>query len=395
MKAVAVALSVLTCSAAKASLGDRLVLEVHYGEQYQDLPLTAADAAAHGWAVSEECVEGFGRRAQAAHFKNLWNDDKHGALHLWYDLQGAIMGYGVSAMTGVASPWRPVGDHFELDFLMRDPVEACGHGVLPPGSVGDQLLMITDDSHVSIPMTLQGAFEDKYNDGGPCFPDMGWHMMYDRFQVSSPSPVYAHSEGFLLGMNLNSYAAQEQPSFEYPAPKEGKAVNGWHVYFKDHVGACEGMPEATDPSKLPGPSDLEPEVSGGFTCTPYFGNLWVQTLATVVDVHADGSICGSDGECQFVNYIGPNKDTGFATHCVPPSPAEGCHCYHQVTYTFECKDQIMSSNLSGTMDTSGAFNSDGVLKACADEVVSHTVVGWALGAQGLESCDCEGAEVQV
>lgn len=387
-------------SDAKASLGDRLVLEVHYGQQYQDLPLTATEASSMGWNVSEQCTEGFGRRAQAAHFQKLWNDDKHGALHLWFDHQGAIMGYGVSAMTGVAAPWRSVDDHFELDFLMRDPLSACGEGdALQNGTVGDRLLMVTNDSvPVRIPMTLQGAFDDKYNDGGPCFPDMGWHMMYDRFEVSTPTPVYAHAEGFLLGMNLNSYSAQERPSFEYPAPKEGKAVDGWHVYFRDHVGACDGMPEATDPSKLPGPADLEPapENAGGFTCTPYFGNLWVQTLTTVVDVHADGSICGSDKECQFVHYIGPNKHTGFATNCVPPSPTEGCHCYHQVTYTYECKEEIMSSNASGTVDTSGAFNSDGVLQVCADKVVSHSIVGWAPGAKGLESCACEEAtSVQV
>lgn len=393
--------SAIACSASAAnmSLGDRLILEVHYGEKYQALPLTAADATAQGWTVTEECLEGFGRRAQAVHFNNLWNDDKHGALHLWYDRNGSIMGYGVSAMKGVAAPWRPVGNHFELDFLTRDPVSACGHGApLPHGSVGDQLLMITDDLlTVRIPSTLQGAFNNKYNDGGPCFPDMGWHMMYDRYEVSTPTPVYAHSEGFLLAMNLNSYSAQERPSFEYPAPKEGKAVDGWHVYFRDHIGACEGMPEAADPSKLPSAADLNPspEMAGGFICTPYFGNLWVQTLATVVDVHATGSVCDSEDECQFIHYIGPNKDAGFATHCVPPAPADGCHCYHQVTYTYECKDEIMSSNASGTVDAERVFNSDGVLKACADKVVSHTTVGWAAAAEKLESCECGSTDVHV
>jgi len=327
----------------------------------------------------------------------MGNDDKHGGLHLWFDQKGAIMGYGVSARTGVASPWRPVGDHFELDFLTRDPASACGHGApLAQGSVGDRLLMITDDlTPVPIPTTLQGAFDSKYNDGGPCFPDMGWHMMYDRFEVSTPTPVYAHAEGTLLGVNLNSYAEQEQPSSEYPAPKEGQAVYGWHVYFKDHVGACEGMPEATDPSKIPSAAEMEHGIAGDFTCTPYFGNLWVQTLATVVDVHATGSVCETDEECKFINYIGPNKHTGFATHCVPPSPADGCHCYHQVTYTYECKDEIMSSTASGTVDKAGSFNSDGVLMACVDKVVSHTVVGWAPAAAGLESCDCSGTAVQV
>lgn len=157
------------------------------------------------------------------------------------------------------------------------------------------------------------------------------------------------------------------------------------------------MPEATDPSKIPSAAEMDPspEIAGGFTCTPYFGNLWVQTLATVVDVHATGSVCETDEECQFIHYIGPNKDTGFATHCVPPSPADGCHCYHQVTYTYECKDNIMSSKASGTVDTAGSFNGDGVLKACADKVVSHSVVGWAPAGEELASCDCTGIAVQV
>merc|ERR1711861_114392 len=90
-----------------------------------------------------------------------------------------------------------------------------------------------------------------------------------------------------------------------------------------------------------------------FSCTPFFGNLWVQTLTTIVDLHATGSLCDSD-ECQFIHYIGPNENEGFATKCVPPAPADDCHCFHQVTYKSECQTEIMTSSSSGSEDKSKA-----------------------------------------
>jgi hypothetical protein len=332
----------------------------------------------------------------------LWDDDKHGALHLWFGANGHVMGYGVSAMHGVAAPWRPVGDHHEIDFLTRSPEEACDeHAPVVPGSIGDKLRLVTESGIQDVASSLAGAQREGYNDGGPCFPEMGWHMMMERYEVSSPAPVYGAPNGLLLAMNLNSYAEQETPSFEYPAPKEGKAVYGWHVYFKDHTSACDGMP-TTDVIPAANP---DKEHQSDYTCTPYFGNLWVQTLTTVVDVHATGSLCGGTDECTYVHYMGPNKDLGFGTTCVPPAPIDGCHCYHQVTYRAECLELISSQNSSsfvaeaGAFVTEGGYGAVGVLKACEDHVVYNTKVGWAPGPENGKpiSCDCSSiqAEVQV
>jgi hypothetical protein len=384
-----------TPSSSSSSLGDRLVLEVHYTQQYQELPLTAQEAQAVGWNVSDKCVPGFGRRAQSDSYLDLW-DGRHGALHLWYDRSGSVMGFGVSAASGVAAPWRLVDDHYEIDFLTRDPESACGEGPSAvAGSVGDRLLLVDASGELdAMPLTLQGAFDEKFNDGGPCFPEMGWHMMYNRHEVSSPTPVYSGADGSLLAMNLNSYVEQQTPSFEYPAPKEGKAVYGWHVYFKDHKNVCDGAPTAYALPFAETPAD---KANTDFACTPYFGNLWVQTLTTVVDVDAPGSVCKDADDCKFVHFMGPQKGLGSGTLCVPPELAkeDGCHCYHQVTYTQECEEEITSSHSSGSVDTSDAFDDDGVLKACADHVVLHSVVGWRQTGN-LEPCDCEGiATVQV
>jgi len=196
-------------ASASASIGDRFVLEVHYTQQYQELPLTVDAAEKDGWTVSEECITGLGRRAHSTRFPNLWHD-RNGALHLWFDHLGSVMGFGVSAESGVSDPWRRVGDHYEIDFLTRDPEAACGNGPKAKlGSVGDRLLLVNKHDVQALPVTLQGAFDEKFHDGGPCFPEMGWHMMLNRFDVSSPTPVYSGADGGLLAMNLNSYATSK------------------------------------------------------------------------------------------------------------------------------------------------------------------------------------------
>jgi len=382
-------------ASASASIGDRFVLEVHYTQQYQELPLTVDAAEKDGWTVSEECITGLGRRAHSTRFPNLWHD-RNGALHLWFDHLGSVMGFGVSAESGVSDPWRRVGDHYEIDFLTRDPEAACGNGPKAKlGSVGDRLLLVNKHDVQALPVTLQGAFDEKFHDGGPCFPEMGWHMMLNRFDVSSPTPVYSGADGGLLAMNLNSYATQQTPSFEYPAPKEGKAVYGWHVYFRDHVGACQGAPTAY---ALPFAETPASKERTDFSCTPFFGNLWVQTLATVVDAHASPSVCkdaGVDGRCAFVHYMGPTTDDVYGTPCTPPSPTDQCHCYHQVTYTENCKEKIMSSHVSGSVDTADMFDEHGVLRSCSGDVVTNVVIGWAPPANNPTACDCNAAALQV
>jgi len=308
-------------------------------------------------------------------------------------------------MSGVGAPWREVGDHFEIDFLTRDPEAACGDGpAAEEGSVGDRLVMVGNNGEVTtIPTTLKGAFEENYNDGGPCFPHMGWHMMLNRFEVSSPTPVYNGADGSLLAMNLNSYADQQTPSSEYPAPKEGKAVYGWHVYYKDHTNAClevENDAGGKDTAyALPFAETPALSEYTDFHCTPYFGNLWVQTLATVVDLRATGPACqdwGTDVACKFVHYVGPTHVSGYGALCVPPAPTDGCHCYHQVTYTAGCEEQITMSDASGTTDTSDAFDDNGVLRGCSEYVSRNVVVGWAPPAENPTPCDCDGiATVQV
>jgi len=308
------------------------------------------------------------------------------------------MGFGVSAESGVAEPWKKVDDHFEIDFLTRDPESACGSGpAAVEGSIGDRLIMVGNDGEITtIPSTLKGAFEEKYNDGGPCFPDMGHHMMLNRWEVSSPTPVYSGADGGLLAMNLNSFAEQQTPSFEYPAPKEGKAVYGWHVYFREHVNNCEGAPTAYN---LPFAETPAESANTDFKCTPYFGTLWIETLTTVVDLHASGPVCedaGHQGDCTFVHFKGPNRNQGYGTTCVPPQQSDRCHCYHQVTYTGNCEEQISSSTDSGSVDNSDQFDDNGVFKPCANEVVTIDVVGWGPGPDGLEPCNCDGpAEIQV
>jgi hypothetical protein len=222
---------------------------------------------------------------------------------------------------------------------------------------------------------------------------MGWHMMLDRYEVSSPAPVYNGGDGSLIAMNLNSYEEQETPAFEYPAPKEGKAVYGFHVYFREHDHACDESPVTAFASPFVAPPDSAAYTD--FHCTPYFGQLWVQTLATVVDLHATGSACQEAGvdDCKYVHYAGPRGDLGFGTLCVPPAPEEGCHCYHQVTYDEGCLEQIQASNASGTWDTSDAFDENGVLRECSGAVVGNVVVGWAPPVENPTPCDCEGANI--
>merc|ERR1712070_86667 len=270
------------------------------------------------------------------------------------------------------------------------------------GSIGDRLPMVGPDSVTAIPTTLQGAFDENYNDGGPCFPDVGWHMMYNRYEPSSPAPVYSGREGSLLAMNLNSFAKQVTASYDFPAPKEGKSIYGWHVYFKHFHDACLGTAEGGEDTAfavdLP-PVDPEHQSAAytDFHCTPYFGQLWVQTIATVVDLHATGSVCqDGDVDCKFVHYVGPNADFGFATPCVPPAPTDGCHCYHQVTYPSKCEHPILSSSASGTVDSSDTFDENGVLRECSEDVVANVVVGWAPPAENPTQCDCEGlATMQI
>jgi hypothetical protein len=386
-------------TSAGLSLGDRLVLEIHYKKTYQSLPLTEEAAVAQGWSIQQGCLEGMGRLATSTSFKNasgslVWSGDS--ALHLWFDQAGAVIGFGAGAVgnNAVAEPWHQLGDVATIDFLLRDPASACGTSSAVANSVGDRLVMVKPGfSHETIPFWLQGAFDAGYNNGGPCFPDMGWHMIYDRFEVSSPVPVYdgpGNYGGRLLAMNLNTYLQQATPSYEAAAPKEGHSVFGWHVYFREHEGACTNSAEAP---ALPVHDTMHSRMD--YKCTPYFGNMFVMAPLSVVDLHASGDSCkDADGRssCAFVNFLGPTAEEGSGTPCATPSPTDGCHCYVQTMYTQDCADQVSASTLSGKVDKDGAFDSDGTLKACIGKVAYWSVVGWAPSTEssdGLTSCKCD------
>jgi len=384
------------------SLGDRLVLEITYNTLYQSLPLTVDDAVAQSWQMDPFCTDGRGRRAVSQNFKNasgsvVWRGGS--ALDLWFDQAGVVVGFGVEAdgHSSVAAPWYQNRTGGRIDFLLRDPASACGNSTAVANSIGNRFVMVKQGKgYERIPLTLHGAQDAKYNDGGPCFPHMGWHMMHDRFEVSSPAPVYdgpGNNGGKLLGLNLNTYHKELTPSYEAGAPKEGNTVYGWHVYFRDHRDACKNSEAAP---VLPFGGKDSKHSHKVLKCTPYFGNMWVMAPLSVVDLHASGASCrDADGQssCTFVNFLGPTEQDGTGTPCMHPSPTDGCHCYIQTMYDETCGKRVVStSTLSGKVDMDGIFDSNGTLRACVGQTVHRSVVGWApskVSPDGLTSCNCD------
>lgn len=372
------------------SIGDRLVLEIQYSKEYKALPLTTSAAQKDGWDVDTVCNPKMG---------HLATSKEHDNVHLWFDTGGAVMGFG-AAMNGkttdVAPPWYKKGDDYWLSFLIRDPALACKQTAPEAGSVGDRLWMMGGDKDMkemenptALPLSLDSAFAANFSDGGPCFPDMGYHMMYGT-EVTTAVPVYSGSGaehgGKLLAMNLNTFDNQDTPGFEYPAPKEGKACYGFHVYFRDHEGACDKSPTAALIPFKETPKEAERD----YICTPYFPNLWVQTLTTVVDTKSSEKGCADiDGPCQFVHYAGPTNSDGYGTACSPPAPTDGCHRYHQVTYTSKCEEALTTrSNLTARVDANSEFDSRGVLKVCSDMVETYEDICWGPPSTSPVSCEC-------
>jgi len=371
-------------------IGDRMTLEIKYMQNYTDLPLTRAEAENRGYIVDPECRPGLGHRATI-----------HDMLHLWYDQNGDAMGFGGSAISGVEEPWHQEGDEWVLDFIFRDPDAACGDGpAAVAGCLGDRFLMVTDGQHTEMPVTLDDALAartpegKKYLDGGPCVPDMGWHMGYDAFKVSAPASVFG-GDGKLLAMNLNTYTTQPsvEPSWEYPQPKEGSELYAQHVYFRENHGTCEAgnLPTLwpTTPGKVPATDPHKRKFHT--TCQPYFGWMWAMTLTTVYDP-----------DTHFIHFMGPTIEDGLATACTPPVINDGCHRYVQTVYGGEkCEDAIVTSNLTGTQDVDGLFDADGVFRACnlnSDDgfPVASSTVCFSSGPDGdLQECDCAGPAVSI
>lgn len=227
------------------SIGDRLVLEETYLQKYHDLPLTDQAAMAEGWQFDDTCEEGLGRRASGG--------PHSGPLHIWYDRSGAVMGYGVRIKPNLGTlivprPWKRVGSEFQMDFLFREPSAACSDvASAVPGSIGDRLLVVDGEDHVQFPMTQPGAVEAGFMDAGPCWTDMGYHMIYNHWlippMIGPIMGLYSGDGTQLQGINSPSLnPRKETPPYEYFDLHHGGPVHGFHVYFREHVGSCGDAP---------------------------------------------------------------------------------------------------------------------------------------------------------
>lgn len=225
-----------------ASIGDRLVLEIAYLNEYENLPITAQDAATQGWEIAEHCEEGFGRRATGgAH---------SGDMHLWFDNSGAVMGYGVRIscknplFCHTTGSWRKVDGKLQADFLFRAPEDACSD--VPSavaGSIGDRLLMVVDGGDpVVFPSTQPDALAAGFKDAGPCWTDMGHHMLHSISPIGPIIPLYTGDGSRLQAMNTPSLLSRSTPPFEYFDMGHGGPVHGLHVYFSEHKGTCGAFP---------------------------------------------------------------------------------------------------------------------------------------------------------
>lgn len=229
------------------SLGDRLVLEETYLEKYHDLPLTAQDAMTEGWQIDDTCEQGLGRRASGG--------PHSGPLHIWYDRSGAVMGYGVRITPHlpaliVPHPWKKVGSELQMDFLFREPEAACSDvASAVSGSIGDRLLVVVPGGEpVQFPMTQPDSIAAGFHDAGPCWTDMGYHMIYNHW-LTPPiiGPIMGLYSGdgdqILQGMNSPSLVPRnEVPPYEWFDLHHGGPVHGFHVYFREHVGSCGDAP---------------------------------------------------------------------------------------------------------------------------------------------------------
>jgi len=244
---IRITVACLLPSLAAASIGDRLVLEQKYLETYITLPLTAEDAIAEGWKVEDICRPRVGRRAEGG--------PSSGSLHLWFDKAGALMGAGGQANHGVATPpWRRIGSllsgHYEIDYLFRDPEAACGDGAAAvPGSIGDRLLLVSEDiaAPIPLPLTQKEANASGFTDAGPCWTDMGYHMIYPKAGASLPffspvMPMYTGDGLRLTGVNTPVLWPQDVPPAEHFAMGHGGPVYGLHLYFIETKGVCGDAP---------------------------------------------------------------------------------------------------------------------------------------------------------
>jgi len=128
------------------------------------------------------------------------------------------------------------------------------------------------------------------------------------------------------------------------------------------------------------------------TCEDYFGD--VSGVVTVVDptmgvagkTDGSGEYCDANNvarPCSFIHYA------GLETECVNPGPPDATHRYHKVTYSDKCRPVLEGMNLTYQVDVNNVFDSQGVLKQCADYVLRIDVSCWAPPAEDPQSAACD------
>merc|ERR1711907_530923 len=127
------------------------------------------------------------------------------------------------------------------------------------------------------------------------------------------------------------------------------------------------------------------------SCEDYFGD--VSGLVTVVDptvgvpglTDGSGAYCDANNvsrPCTFIHYA------GLKTQCGTPAPPDATHRYHKVTYSHKCRGVLEALNLTWQVDVNHAFDSQGVLKQCADYVQRIDVSCWAPPAEDPQPATC-------
>jgi hypothetical protein len=134
------------------------------------------------------------------------------------------------------------------------------------------------------------------------------------------------------------------------------------------------------------------QASAAKTCEDYFGD--VSGVVTVVDptlgvpgkTDGSGEYCDANNvsrPCSFIHYA------GLKTDCRNPAPPDATHRYHKVTYSHKCRRVLAHMNLTWQVDVDNVFDSQGVLKQCADFVLRIDTSCWAPPAEDPQHAACD------
>lgn len=109
-------------------------------------------------------------------------------------------------------------------------------------SIGDRLLFPYYEQGVEVPLTMAGAkahsppYVDLHQD---CMANMGHHWVAPMASVYPVIPMYYEKSGDIVGLLLADPINKDEPSPPYEKFAEYNNAKSLHVYFKDHMGACE------------------------------------------------------------------------------------------------------------------------------------------------------------